>query len=246
MAVLRFLSFNILCWIATVLWAIVALLVWPFGSDYSYAVARNWSTLVAFLAEHICGLKYKTEGIDNFPDNSCVVFLKHSSAFETYMQLVLFPRSCWVLKRELLWVPFFGWTLIPLKAIAIDRSKGKTAVSQVIDQGKQRLTEGINVSIFPEGTRMPPGETKRYGKSGVLLAQEAHCLIVPIAHNAGYHWPRRGFSIKPGTVTFVVGKPIDPTGRDPRSVNDEIQIWIEAEIERIVAAEKNSEPANKP
>ncbi len=170
---LRFLVFNLLSWIATVIWAGVVLLVWPFGAEYSYAVARSWTVLIAFLARTICGLRYRTVGMENFPDESCVVFLKHSSAFETYMQLVLFPRSCWVLKRELLWVPFFGWTLIPLKAIAIDRSKGGVAVRQVISQGIERLAEGINVSIFPEGTRMPAGETRRYGQSGTLLAQEA-------------------------------------------------------------------------
>ena len=241
---LRFLVFNLLSWIATVIWAGVVLLVWPFGARYSYAVARSWTVLIAFLARTICGLRYRTVGMENFPDESCVVFLKHSSAFETYMQLVLFPRSCWVLKRELLWVPFFGWTLIPLKAIAIDRSKGGVAVRQVISQGIERLAEGINVSIFPEGTRMPAGETRRYGQSGTLLAQEAGSLIVPVAHNAGYHWPRRGFGIVPGEVTFSVGKPVDPAGRDPREVNQEIQDWIEGEVARIVAAD-DSLPAGQ-
>jgi 1-acyl-sn-glycerol-3-phosphate acyltransferase len=234
MSFLRFAVFNVLAWVIVVLWTVVLFLVWPFGTRHSYAVSRNWAIVTGWLVQNICGLECRVEGLENFPDDSCVVFLKHSSAYETFMQLKLFPRCCVVLKRELLWVPFFGWTLIPLKAIAIDRSAGPTAVSQVIEQGKERLAEGINVSIFPEGTRMAPGNTKRYGKSGTLLAQAAGCLIVPIAHNAGYHWPRRGFGIKPGCVTFVVGKPVDPRGRDAREVNEQIQQWMEAEVARIV------------
>jgi len=224
-----------LCWFAVVPWTIGVLVAWPFGSKYSFAVARNWSWLVSRLAQLICGLTWHVEGLENLPDQACVFFLKHSSAFETYMQLVLLPRSCWVLKKELLYVPFFGWTLIPLKAIAIDRSKGSKAVNQVIEQGKQRLAEGIFVSIFPEGTRMPAGETKRYGQSGTLLAQAAGAVIVPIAHNAGYHWPRRGNGIIPGEVSFVIGKPVDPAGRDPREVNSEIQEWVEQAVANIVA-----------
>ena len=235
MAVFRFILFNAICWAATLIWAPALFLVWPLGAKYSYAVAVSWTRLVAFLAKHMCGLTYSVEGQENFPQQTCVMFLKHSSAFETYMQIVLFPRSCWVLKRELLWVPVWGWTLFPLKAIAINRSKGRSAVKQVIEQGRQRLAEGINVSVFPEGTRMPPGETKRYGKSGTLLAQATDCKIVPIAHNAGYHWGRRQLAIKPGHVTFVVGQPVDPAGRDPGEVNDEIQQWVETTVAEIVS-----------
>jgi len=242
MKVLRFLVFNILSWLITIVGTILLFLVWPFGVKYCYAVSRGWAVTLAWLCKVICGLVWRVEGQENFPAKSCVVFLKHSSAFETFIQLELFPRCCVVLKRELLWVPFFGWTLIPLKAIAIDRNAGTTAVNQVIEQGKSRLAEGINVSIFPEGTRMPPGTTRRYGKSGTLLAQIAGCMIVPIAHNAGYFWPRRGFSIKPGCVTFVVGKPIDPRGREAREVNDEIQQWMEAEVARIVARDDSAQP----
>ena len=231
---LRFIVFNMLAWCAVVPWAIGVLLAWPISANYSYAVARSWSQVVGWLVKNICGLKCRVEGIENFPEEPCVVFLKHSSAFETYMMLTLFPRSCWVLKRELLWVPFFGWTLIPLKAIAIDRAKRSAAVTQVIEQGKERLAEGINVSIFPEGTRMAPGTTKRYGKSGTLLAQAANCKIVPIAHNSGYYWPRRAREIVPGEVRFIVGEPVDPQGKDAGLVNQEIQTWVETEIASIV------------
>ena len=124
--------------------------------------------------------------------------------------MVLFPRQVWVLKRELLWIPVVGWGMRQLHAIAIDRKAGHSAVSQVVEQGKQRLAEGDWVMIFPEGTRMPIGETRRYGVSGTLLAQETGRLIVPVAHNAGFYWPRRGLMKKPGTVRVVIGRAVRP------------------------------------
>jgi 1-acyl-sn-glycerol-3-phosphate acyltransferase len=232
---LRFVLFNTLCWVAIVLWGIPILLVAPFGHKYPYRIAINWCQVVSFLAKVVCGLTYRVEGKENFPEQASVMFIKHSSAFETYLQIQEFPRACWVMKKELLYLPFFGWALKAMDAIAIDRSAGSTAVNQVVKQGKDRLNKGIWVTVFPEGTRMPPGETKRYGISGTLLAKEAGRLIVPIAHNAGYHWPRRATGIVPGEVVFVIGKPVDPSGRDLRELNTEIQQWIEAEVARIVS-----------
>jgi 1-acyl-sn-glycerol-3-phosphate acyltransferase len=227
---IRFWLFNILNWIVLVPLAVLLLLAWPCGHRYAYFVARLWARASLWLVKHVCGLQLQLEGMENIPEQGCVFFFKHSSALETFTPLALFPQSCWVLKRELLWIPFFGWTLIALNSIAIDRSKGSAAVNQVIKQGKERLQQGINIVIYPEGTRMPFGATKRYGMSGTLLAQKTGALIVPIAHNAGYFWPRRGLGIKPGTVTMRVGKPIDPQGKDPRALNAEIQAWVEAEI----------------
>ncbi|MDH3582025.1 MAG: 1-acyl-sn-glycerol-3-phosphate acyltransferase, partial [Hyphomicrobiales bacterium] len=181
----------------------------------------------------ICGLSYRLEGAENIPDEACVVLMKHSSVYETLVQLVLFPMQCWVLKRELMWLPFFGWAVATLKPIAINRGKGGAAVKQVVSQGIKRLAAGITIVIFPEGTRMAVGETRRYGISGALLAKEARAQILPIAHNAGYHWPRQRNSIDPGVVTFVIGSPIDPGDREPREINEEIQIWIEAEVARL-------------
>jgi 1-acyl-sn-glycerol-3-phosphate acyltransferase len=186
----------------------------------------------------VCGLRYRVSGQENITEQSCVYSVKHSSAFETFGALAIFPRNCWVLKKELLWIPFFGWTLIPLDSIAIDRSQGGAAVKDVITQGKDRLRRGINVVVFPEGTRMPLGQTKRYGISGVLLAQECGVPIIPVAHNAGYFWPRRGLGIVPGEISVTIGKPVDPTGREPREVNREIQDWVEAEVSRLIAAKE--------
>src|SRR5690606_12273423 len=134
---------------------------------------------------------------------------------------------------ELLWVPFFGWALYMLKPIAIDRKGGRNAVQQVLEQGRQRLDEGLWVVIFPEGTRMPVGQTRRYGMSGTLLAQAAGRPVVPVAHNAGYFWPRRGWLKRAGTVRIVIGPPIPTVGRDPRAVNEEAQRWVEETVARI-------------
>jgi len=232
---MRFLVFNILSWVGVVIWAPLLLLTGLFSHNAAYAIGRSWCVMVAILVRLICGLRYRVEGKANFPEDTSVFLIKHSSAFETFMQLVEFPRACWVLKRELLYVPFFGWSLWMLKGIGINRGARGLAVKQVIEQGRERLEQGICVSIFPEGTRMPAGETRRYGLSGVLLAQNTGRKIVPIAHNAGYHWPRRGFAVIPGEVVFVIGEPIDPTGRDPRELNAEIQTWIEAQVQQIVS-----------
>jgi len=144
--------------------------------------------------------------------------------------MVVFPRQVWVLKRELVWIPVVGLGVLQMHAIAINRRAGHSAVAQVIEQGKARLEEGDWVMIFPEGTRMPPGETRRYGVSGTLLAIESGRLIVPVAHNAGYYWPRRGLLKKPGVVRVVIGTPIRAAGREARELNEEIQAWVESTV----------------
>ena len=226
----RSLLFTALLFLSVVPYSVGVLLVRPFSYDTAYRIARAWARLTVWLGEALCGLRYVVEGAENLPAQNAIVLLKHSSAYETIVQLVLFPRQCWVLKRELIWAPFFGWALGALHPIAIDRKGGHGAVAQVIEQGAQRLRDGHWVMIFPEGTRMPPGQTRRYGISGTLLAQQAGRLLVPVAHNAGDFWPRRGWRKRPGTVRFCIGTPVDPAGRDPREVNAEIQAWVEGKV----------------
>jgi 1-acyl-sn-glycerol-3-phosphate acyltransferase len=191
-------------------------------------LARGWGGMLLLMLRLICRLDYRIEGRENLPAGNHIALLKHSSSWETFAQVVLLPDQVWVLKRELTWVPFLGWALRFMRAIAVDRGAGGAAVRSVLAQGKERLAEGIWIVIFPEGTRMAPGQTRRYGVSGALLAAENDRLIVPVAHDAGYYWPRRGLYKKPGTIRVVIGPPIATAGRDARAVNEEAQNWIEA------------------
>ena len=193
----------------------------------TFAGAAAWARSVLFMLRWFCKLDYVVEGLEHLPATSSVVLVKHSSAWETIAQLRIFPGHTWVLKRELIWIPVLGWVLLKLKAIAIDRRGGRTAVQQVLDQGQKRLAEGIWVVIFPEGTRVPAGETRRYGMSGALLAEAAGLPVIPVAHNAGDYWPRRSWLKRPGTIRVVIGPPIQTAGVDARLVNERARRWIE-------------------
>jgi len=233
MQTFRSVVFTVWLFLSVPFYVFVLLLATPLPHRMRYAVAVAWVNQVMWVMRHLVGLDYRVVGRDNIPDEASVVLLKHSSTLETLAELQLFPAQTWVLKRELMFAPFFGWGIALLKPIAINRGAGRSAVRQVISQGTVRLREGIWVMIFPEGTRMPAGQTRRYGVSGAALAAAAGRRIVPVAHDAGHYWPRRGWLKKRGTVTFVIGEPVDAAGRDPREVNREIQDWIEETIRNI-------------
>lgn len=211
------------------------------GHRAAYRAALLWVDATLALLRLLCRLDYRVEGLENLPDLSSVVLVKHSSAWETIAQLRLFPPQTWVLKRELLWAPVFGWVLMLLKPIAIDRRAGRSAVAQVIAQGRERLAEGLWVIVFPEGTRVPDGQTRRYGMSGALLAADTGRPVVPVAHDAGAYWPRRGWLKRPGTIRVAVGPPIETTGRDPRDINEAARVWIEAQLVRFAQQRSNVE-----
>jgi len=194
-----------------------------------FALARAYAAIALWVLKWSCGLTYRIEGAP-LPQGCHVALWKHSSSWETMAMMVVFPRQVWVLKRELLWIPFVGLAVRLLHAIAIDRRAGHSAVAHVIEQGKGRLAEGDWVIIFPEGTRMPAGQTRRYGLSGTLLAIETGRFIIPVAHNAGQFWPRRGLLKKPGTVRVLIGAPVATAGREVRELNEEIQAWVESAV----------------
>lgn len=213
--------------------AVVLLLIWaPFR--VKWIVARAWARAGLWAGRVICGMVVYTEGAENLPAAPSVALIKHTTAMETYWQIAALPPQVWVLKRELLLIPLFGWGVgLAMKPIAINRKAGRSAVKQVIKQGKDRLAQGLWVSIFPEGTRVPPGETGRYGISGAAVAVETGCMIVPVAHNAGDLWPRRGLHKRAGAVRFCIGPPIDPAGLTPKEVNALAQDWIESKMREI-------------
>ena len=211
-------------------YGLIYCLVTPFMNFKGRFFMAGLLTYPIFFALRVfCGLRYTVEGHENLPPGNHVILMKHSSSWETYGIMILFPPLVWVMKREILWIPFVGWGCLLASCIAIDRKAGPSAVNQVLTQGKDRMERfGAWVLVFPEGTRMAPGETRRYGSSGTLLAAQERRKIVPVAHNSGYFWPRHGLLKKRGTIRVIIGPPIDPVGRDPREVNEEVQAWIEA------------------
>ena len=207
--------------------------VWIRGRQHGYRVAASWSRLVLWLLKYLCRLDFRVTGLDNIPTTPSVVYLKHSSTWETMAQMLVFPEQSWVLKKEIRWIPLVGTGVDALNSIAIDRKAGHKAVQQVIQQGKERLAQGYYVMIFPEGTRTPTGEQRRYGASGALLAVEAGVPLVPVTHNAGYFWPRHSWIKWPGTIDMVIGEPISTEGKSAQQVNQQARDWIESTLEKL-------------
>jgi 1-acyl-sn-glycerol-3-phosphate acyltransferase len=236
MLTLRSLLFTGFLFVSGIIGGTIELLLFWAPFRVKWAIARGWANSCLWAGHFFCGMRVITEGRENIPDSACVALIKHTTAMETYWQIAALPPQTWVLKRELLLIPLFGWGVgIVMKPIAIDRKAGASAVKQVIEQGRDRIARGLWVTIFPEGTRMPPGETRRYGVSGAAVAKQAGCLIVPVAHNAGDFWPRRGLRKHPGTIRFCIGPPIDPAGLSPKETNAVAQEWIENKMQEISA-----------
>ena len=235
MIFIRSLLFNLFMVLSVALCCIPVALAAPFafGKRFGHWIAVNWVRGQLFVLKHLCRLDYRVEGQENIPQQNAIVYWKHQSAWETLAQFLVFPAQSWVIKRELMWVPLLGQALYTLEPIAINRKAGHSAVQQVLEIGVARLKEGLWIAIFPEGTRMPPGTTRRYGLSGALLAKRTGRPIVPVAHNAGDFWKRNAFLKYPGTVTVRIGKPVYANGRRPEEVNAEIQDWIETQMKDI-------------
>ncbi len=223
-------AFNLFLWAWMLVFAIAYCLITPFLSFKGRFRMAGVKTHVVFYALRVlCGLRFTVEGRETLPAGNHVIFMKHSSTWETFAIMILFEPLVWVMKREIYWIPFVGWGCMLARCIAIDRKAGTAAVNQVLTQGKDRMDRlGAWVLVFPEGTRMAQGETRKYGSSGTLLAIKEKKLIVPVAHNAGYFWPRRGVLKKRGTIRVVIGPPFEAAGRDARELNEEIQKWREA------------------
>jgi 1-acyl-sn-glycerol-3-phosphate acyltransferase len=243
MQLLGSIVFTFLLLFVTPLWGVAMTLCCFLPHRAQFAMARGWAHTMLWLLRILCRLDHVVIGAENLPHGAHVALWKHSSSWETIAQMVLLPPQVWVLKRELMWIPLVGWGLALTRPIAIDRSAGHAAVNRVLEQGTERISRGFWVSIFPEGTRMAPGSTRKYGVSGALLARTAGCLVVPVAHDAGYYWPRRGLRKRPGTIQVVIGTPIDPRDSEPREINERVQTWIEAQIRAIRDREQPADRA---
>jgi len=231
---LRSLLFNAVMFSTAMVYALLSLLTWPFPPLARYRFTSQWSRFHIWLLKALCGLHYRIEGHEHLPRHeTAIVLSKHQSSWETLAFQVIFPPQVWVLKHELLWVPFFGWALAILDPIAIDRGAGRRAVQQIIEQGRQRLESGRWVVVFPEGTRMAAGQHRRFGIGGAALAAATGHPVVPVAHNAGHYWPRRGFLKKPGSIQVVIGPMIDSRGKTAEEINRLAETWISQTMTRL-------------
>jgi len=193
----------------------------------------TWVPVMMWQVRHILAIDYRVIGQENIPSGPAVIVSKHQSAWETIGLQMIFPSLSFILKRELLWIPFLGWALASIRSIAIDRKAGKDALSQVVEQGRECIKEGLWVAVFPEGTRTAPGTRGRYKPGGAFLAKRAGVPVVPVAHNAGEFWRRNAFLKQPGEITVSIGPPIEVKGVKVEEINRLSRDWIENEMTRL-------------
>lgn len=229
MIVLRSSLFALVLLLVTPPYALLALAAAPLPRLARYRVISGWSRLVLWFLRRLCRVRWKVEGREHLPARPSVILAKHQSAWETLAFQSIFPPQVHVLKRELLWIPFFGWGLALMSPIAIDRARGIAALRQMARKGKERLEQGFWIVIFPEGTRVAPGKKRRFRPGGAWLAVHAGAAVVPVAHNAGRVWPRNSFLKYPGKVTVRIGPAIESAGRAPEDITAQAEAWIESQ-----------------
>lgn len=234
MLYLRAFIFQLFMIVTVIPYAFACLLWSPLPLHWRYKLTSGWPRLTIWAATWILGIKWRMIGTEHLPQGGAVILSKHQSAWETLFFTAHMPKDvCFVYKRELNRVPFFGWGLALLRMIPIDRAKGRDAFEQVVQIGQLRLNEGRWPLLFPEGTRVQPGKTVRYKQGGASLAVRCQAPVIPIAHNAGECWPRNSFIKRPGLITVSIGPLIATKGRTAAEVNKEVEAWIEAEMRRL-------------
>lgn len=233
MVYLRSLLYAIGVWITTPVFSLIAMATFPLHPITRYRVISQWAKMMLHWLNLTCGVKYQVIGRENIPNHPCIILSKHQSAWETMAFQAIFPPQVWVLKRELLRIPFFGWGLAMTSPIAINRAAGRDALKQMLDQGLDRLKMGFWIVIFPEGTRVPFGERGKYHIGGAWLANHAKATVVPVAHNAGAIWGKNSFLKRAGTITVSIGVPIEPSKIKADALNLQVETWIEDEISRL-------------
>lgn len=227
------LAFVTTMFLSSVYISIIGTIFLPFSFLVRYRFINFYSILNLWVLKHLCQIDYRVEGKENIPDEACIIFSKHQSALETMMVQRIFPPLTFVVKRELLWLPFFGWGLRAIDPIAIDRKAGRKAIVQIVNQGIERLKQGIWIVIFPEGTRSRPGTKIKYKMGGAILASKSEHKVVPVAHTAGEFWPKGFFSRQTGTIVMSIGPAIETKGKTPDQIMQEAECWIETKMKEI-------------
>jgi len=230
MLFLRSLLFFIGQVITAPIFTLVALLAMPLNPILRNDLISGWARSMLWWLKVTCNIRHEITGLENITDSPSIVLSKHQSAWETLAFQAIFPTQVYVLKRELLWIPIFGWGLAMSSPIAIDRSAGREALKKLVANGQARLNRGFWVVIFPEGTRIAPGERSKYHIGGAWLATHTKTQVLPVAHNAGEYWAKNTFIKKPGVIKMHIGKPIQTAGLKADALNHQVEGWIEAEM----------------
>jgi len=232
---LRSLIFVLWLVVSVIPWALTVVLVSLFvRGDKVYRLCVGWLCAAIWGARVICGVRWRLHGMDNLPDTPVILLPKHQSTWETFAFPCLMPHPlCYVFKRELLYIPFFGWAMARMDMIHIDRSKRAEAWNKVAEQGRRFMALGHWVIMFPEGTRIPRGQEGTYKSGGTRLAVATQRPVLPIAVASARCWPRKSFTLRPGVVDVSIGPTIPSTGREPDELMREVEAWIEAEMRRL-------------
>jgi 1-acyl-sn-glycerol-3-phosphate acyltransferase len=220
----------------------IVMLSAPLSRLARYRVIIGWNRFASWLIRWLLGIEHEVRGRENIPPTPCVILSKHQSAWETIVYSTIFPPHAYVLKRELLWIPFLGWGLGLMSPIAINRAHPKGAMQRLIELGGERLAQGFSIMVYPEGTRVAVGRRGTYKLGGAALAVSNRAKVLPVAHNAGRVWPRNSFRKYPGKVTVAIGPAIDTVGLTPEQVMHRVEDWIEREMERLAPRDAVVDP----
>lgn len=233
---IRSLVFFALMVVSTLVWSVPVLTSVIFPLKVRFAIMRVWPRFNLWALEIICGVKYRVEGLENLPDEPSIVFSKHSSTWETLALQLLIPPAVYVAKKELLYIPFFGWAMAVLNFLTIDRSAGRKAILYMVEQARDRFSRGLWIIIFPEGTRKSIGAEPDYKIGGAVMAQKTGAPIVPVAHNAGVYWPRHSFLKWPGEITVWFGPSIETKNKKAEQIRQETETVIETKMKELLAS----------
>ncbi len=233
MAAARSLLFLLILLIVTPPYTLGVILCRPLPHHMRRQSVVPWVNFAIWLVKHVLGIPYRLVGAENIPAHACIVLSKHQSAWETLMLQEVFKDTVFVWRKEIKYLPFFGWALAAIPMIETDRNVSKATLTRLVEQGRHRLENGYTVVIFPEGTRSQPGSKNRYKVGGAHLAVETGTPVVPVALNSGEFWGRNALFKRCGTVTVSVGPAIDPAGLTASEITNRAEAWIEAEMRRI-------------